>query len=260
MSSSLRRQQFIQQRLESKESVLVADLALELEVSEMTVRRDLRELERMGLARRTHGGAVREVSRSYEPPFELRMQDHHHEKVRIAAEAVRYVHEGDTIAIDTGTTAVEFARQLVDFQSLTIVTPSLHIAQLFLHHPSIKVILSGGEMRKQEGSLVGDFTRTFFENLYFDTFFLSSACLDVEAGITEFIMEDASIKRLIISHAKKTIALMASSKFNLTALSKVCSLDDIDVLVTDQKPGDDLRKILLHNGVEIRLAQQEGDE
>jgi DeoR/GlpR family transcriptional regulator of sugar metabolism len=84
------------------------------------------------------------------------------------------VNEGDTIAIDSGTTTIELALKLREFTNLTIVTPSIHIAMLFLEHPSITVILSGGELRKLEGSLVGRFARTLFSSLYFDTFFLSA--------------------------------------------------------------------------------------
>ncbi|MDD3941379.1 MAG: DeoR/GlpR family DNA-binding transcription regulator, partial [Sphaerochaetaceae bacterium] len=122
MQSSAKRKQYIQSKLDADQSVQVGKLAQELGVSEMTIRRDLNDLERIGVLRKTHGGAVKDVSRSYEPPFSLRMHESLEEKRMIGREAVRYVNEGDTIAIDSGTTTIELAKELVSFKNLTIVT------------------------------------------------------------------------------------------------------------------------------------------
>lgn len=236
MSTSAQRKQRIQETIDRDGHVQVSQLAEALDVSEMTIRRDLSELERIGVLRRTHGGAVKDVSRSYEPPFPIRQHACIEQKQLIASEAVSFVNEGDTIAIDSGTTTIELALKLLDFTNLTIVTPSIHIAMLFLEHPSITVILSGGELRKQEGSLVGRFARSLFSSLYFDTFFLSAAGLSEEAGLTDYIVEDASVKHMIMHHSKKTIALMHAEKFGHTAFAQVGTLDEIDVLVTDKTP------------------------
>ncbi len=256
MSSGLERRRFIRNMLESEGIVQVTDLALKLSVSEMTIRRDLSQLEQFGIARRTHGGAEKLVSRSYEPPFDLRVDEWAEEKRRIAETALRYVNEGDTVAIDSGTTALEFAKLLLDYRNLTIVTPSLRIALLFLAHPTISVIVSGGEMRSQEGSLVGEFTERFFADLYFDTFFLSTAGVNADAGLTEYIVKDAAIKRLIVAHSTRTVALMLSTKFNKINFSKVCALEAISALVTDSEPQNQLYRALTEAGVEVRVASE----
>ncbi len=182
MGVSEKRKLYIRHAIKNNGAVQVNELARELKVSEMTVRRDLSDLENEGFLKRTHGGAVREVSRSYEPPFTVRRTINFEAKALIAVKAASYVEEGDTIAVDSGTTALEFAKQLQSFRNLTIVTPSIHIASMFLTNPGVETILSGGLVRKTEGSMVGDLTRKTFENLYFDKFFMSTAGLSAEAG------------------------------------------------------------------------------
>jgi DeoR family transcriptional regulator, fructose operon transcriptional repressor len=259
MSSSMKRKQIIQQHLEHDQTVQVNELAQELSVSEMTIRRDLSELERIGVLKRTHGGAIKEVSRSYEPPFSLRRSRHLEQKQLIAREAVRFVTEGDTVVIDSGTSSIELARELLSFTHLTVITPSIHTAMLFTDHPTIEVLVSGGMLRTGEGSLVGDFTRHFFEQLYFDTFFLSAAAISSASGLTEYIQEDAAIKRMIASHAKKTIALITSDKFEKTAFARICPLQDIDVVISDREPAAQLSAALHSNHVEMRIPSQQGE-
>lgn len=249
------RKRFIRDLLSSNGIVQVGALATSLKVSEMTIRRDLSDLEREGILKRTHGGAVQEVSRSFEPSFDLRKTVHQSEKQKIAVWASLHVEEGDTIAIDSGTTAIELAKQLLGFRNLTIVTPSLHVAILFLEHPSIEPILSGGRVRKSEGSLVGEITWATFSNLFFDKFFMSSGCLSASAGFTEYNTDDAAIKKMIISHSKETIALIDSSKFGRIAFSQVCPNEDVKRLVTEKEPDQKLKKALLKSGVKIEIAK-----
>ncbi len=253
MSVSDKRKQYIRNTVKNSGSVLVSELAAALFVSEMTIRRDLSELENEGFLKRTHGGAVKEVSRSYEPPFSVRKNISSDKKRLIGRKAAEYVEEGDTIAIDSGTTALVFAEELQSFRNLTIVTPSIHIAGKFLSNPGIETILAGGIVRKTEGSLVGDITRRTFENLYFDKFFMSTAAFSPDAGFTEYIIEDAEIKKLIISHSKKTIALMDSDKLEKTAFSLVCTPDEIDILVTNSEPNLKVKQSLQNSGVKIDI-------
>lgn len=260
MAKARERQKTIRDLLASNGIVYVTDLATRLGVSEMTVRRDLSDLEHYGIARRTHGGAEKIVSRSYEPPFEYRMAEASEDKQRIAREAVSFVSEGDTIAIDTGTTTLEFARLLSDFRNLTVVTPSVHVAAVFLSHPSIRVLIAGGEIRKHEGSLVGDLTRQFFDHLYFDTFFISTAAMSEEAGLTEYSLEDTAIKHQIMLRSKRTIALMLSNKFGKIAFANVCTLADIAAVVTDREPPPELERALIESRTEIRTVPPEGEE
>lgn len=255
MGVSEKRKLFIRDAIKSSGTVIVSELAKELNVSEMTVRRDLSELELEGCLKRTHGGAVLDVSRSYEPPFTLRKTVNLEAKERIGLRAASFVEEGDTIAVDSGTTALEFAKHLQNFRNLTIVTPSIHIASLFLANPGVETILAGGMVRKTEGSLIGEITRRTFENLYFDKFFMSTAGLSPEAGFTEYIIDDAVIKKLIVSHSKTTYSLINSEKFEKTAFSQVCRLSDVDMIITEKEPESRLKRALLESGVTIETAE-----
>ncbi len=254
MSTHTERIQYIQHLIAQGKEVQVATLSQELEVSEMTIRRDLTELERLGVLRKVHGGAIKEVGKNLEPVFSMRLTHRHSEKNAIGKLAVNMVREGDTLAIDSGSTALAFAQQLVKMDNLIIVTPSIHIGMLFLHHPSTRVFLSGGELRQHEGSLVGDQTRKFFENLHFDKFFMSSAGIDHEYGLTEYDIDDATIKNNIISQSKSTIALMTDDKFNRTAFARVCFLKEINMLITNKWPQGPLMRALKDNKVDIQLV------
>ncbi len=250
----MRRKEYIQQKINEQNSVQVSKLAVELNVSEMTIRRDLAELEKLGVLRKTHGGAVKDVSRSYEPPFSLRQHKALDEKKAIAKEALKYINEGDTIALDSGTTTVELAKELVSFTNLTIATTSLHIATIFLNHPTITLLLSGGVLRNNEGSVVGSFAQNNFKSLYFDTFFVSGGAISCDSGLTDYIIEDAAIKRLIMSHSKKTIALMISEKFGQHTFAQFASLSELDVLISGKVPTLAMQEALQKEKVKTIIA------
>lgn len=254
MRSSTKRKQYIQNQLDKRQSVQVNKLAADLGVSEMTIRRDLNDLEQLGVLRKTHGGAIKEVSRSYEPPFNLRRHKALDEKCRIAKEALKFVNEGDTIALDSGTTTVELAKELVSFTNLTIATTSIHIATIFLDHPTITLLLSGGVLRKHEGSLVGSFAHNTFGSLYFDTFFVSGGALSSESGLSDYIIEDATIKKLIMGHSKKTVALMIGEKFEQSAFAQVAPLGELDVLISGKTPSPSLQQALQKEKVTTIIA------
>ncbi|MFA5513886.1 MAG: DeoR/GlpR family DNA-binding transcription regulator [Sphaerochaetaceae bacterium] len=255
MQSPTKRKQYIQKKLEEEQTVQVSKLAEELSVSEMTIRRDLTDLEQLGVLKKTHGGALKAVSRSYEPPFSLRQHKALDEKRAIAKEALKFINEGDTIALDSGTTTVELAKELVSYTNLTIATTSIHIATIFLNHPTIVLLLSGGILRKHEGSLVGSFAQDNFSSFYFDAFFVSGGAISSESGLTDYIIEDAAIKRLIMSHSKKTVALMIGEKFDQSAFVQFASLGEVDVLISGKTPSLSLQQALQKEKVTTIIAQ-----
>ncbi|TVR04406.1 MAG: DeoR/GlpR transcriptional regulator, partial [Spirochaetaceae bacterium] len=173
----MERRSTIAQRLSSRHTVDVAELARELGVSGMTVRRDLTELERQGVARRIHGGAVRDTQRSFEPALIARTTQRVAEKRRICRAALALVKAGDSIAIDIGSTTLFFAEALREAEDLRLIilTPSLKIAAELSEHPSYTVIVSGGVVRRGEGSLTGEVAADFFQRYNVDKLFISVA-------------------------------------------------------------------------------------
>lgn len=236
MLAEERRQQIIA-LLEAKGAITVADLCNQFGVSEMTVRRDLAALESEGLLRRVHGGAVSARGRSYEPPFLTRSGKYREEKRRIARAAVDLIHDGDSITLDVGTTTLEIARLLTDKQNLTIVTPSLHIANVLANQRGIRLILTGGILRVGELSMVGHLAEQAFSEFYVDKLFLGIGGVDLEAGLTEYNLEDAQVKRAMLRSAKECIVVTDSSKLGQIAFAAVAPLTAMDTLITDDGAG-----------------------
>src|SRR3954452_24347632 len=146
----------IAEQLEKTGRVSVTVLAAGCGASEMTIRRDLEVLERAGVARRVHGGAVSVVSRSYEPQSNARALQRYEEKVAIGRRAASLIGRGETVVIDAGTTTLEVARALRDAGPLTVCPLSLQAAALLADSPSVRVLVPGGEPRPGEGAFVGE--------------------------------------------------------------------------------------------------------
>ncbi len=248
------RKQHILNRIERDGTVTVTGLAETLEVSEMTIRRDLVDLENSGLVRRVHGGAVSARGRNFEPPFLLRVMQNADAKRSIGYRAAQLVTEGNSITLDIGTTTQEMAAFLTNFHNLTILTPSLRIASIFLNHSDIRLILPGGIVRPGEASLVGDISYSIFEQFFVDKLFLGIGNLDAETGLTEFNLEDAQVKKVMMRGAKEVILLADSSKFDGTAFARVGNFNQIHKLVTDAMPTGALLSKLQEAGVEIIVA------
>lgn len=248
------RRQRILELIETEGSVSVDDLAQRFDVSEMTIRRDLRLLERDGLLRRVHGGATSSRGRSYEPPFLLRAGEHADAKARIGAVAAEMIHDGDSIALDVGTTTLEIARHLEGKKNLTIVTPSLHIANVLASQPATRLILTGGILRPGELSLIGHLAERAFEEFYVDKLFLGIGGISFEAGLTEFNVEDAQVKKAMLASAKECIVVADASKLGNTAFAGVAPLSAVHKLITDSTADPEFIAHLQEMGIEVILA------
>lgn len=253
-----RRRSFILKAVEEKGSVVVIELAEQLNVSMMTIRRDLGELESEGALRRVHGGAVSMRGRSFEPIYPARATFMQAEKERIGQLAATLVADGDSIALDIGTTTLEVARGLLTRRNLTVVTPSLHIANLFLNQPEVRVVVSGGIARPVEGSLSGELARHAFKHLFVDRLFLGVGCLDATHGLTEYNWDDALIKQAMIASAREVVVVADSSKFGKVAFAQVAGFDQVHKMVTDRLPPPAIVEKLESAGVTLLIADQSG--
>lgn len=248
------RQQAILQLLETQGVVRVAELCERFGVSEMTVRRDLNELEQAGLIRRTHGGAVSARGRSFEPPYLVRAHTNQSQKERIGRVAASLVQDGDSVALDVGTTTLEVAHALRDKNNLTVLTHSLHIAHVLAGHPLIRLIVVGGVLRPGELSLVGHLAERAYREFHVDKLFLGVGGLSVEAGLTEYNLEDALVKQAMLQSAKERIVVADASKLERVAFARVAALSDIDILVTTSEADPSILKRIEEVGVRVLLA------
>lgn len=242
--------------LEEKGEVRVSDLCGRFSVSEMTIRRDLAELERSGLLRRIYGGAVNARGRSYEPPFLSRAGAHQFQKERIGKLAADLIHDGESIALDVGTTTLEIARALKERSNLnlTIITASLHITNVLANSPGIRLIVVGGVLRFGELSLVGHLAERAFREFYVDKLFLGVGGISLEAGLTEFNLEDALVKQAMLKTAKERYVVANSSKLGRIAFTHIAPLNDVHVLITDSEANEKVIQALREHGLRVMLA------
>ena len=240
--------------LAERGEITVAELSRLAGVSEMTIRRDLELLEREGLLQRVHGGAISTTSRGYEPPFALRRGRDEDAKERIARLAATLVADNETLVLDVGTTTLALAHVLADAEGLTIVTPSLRIADKLSANPALRVIVTGGITRHGEQSLVGALAERAFSELHCDTVFLGAGGVDAKAGVTEFNLEDTRVKRAALSSARRCVVLADSSKLGRVALASVCPLAGVDVLITDGGASEEALAPIRESGVEVLTA------
>lgn len=249
------RQEKILKIIDQKSRVSVDELVMLFSVNTMTVRRDLILLENRGLLRRFHGGAISCRGRSYEPPFLVRSEDHRKEKEGIGKKAAELINDGDSIAIDVGTTTLEVARNLKGKTDLTIITSSLQVAGELMDNPNFRILLPGGIIKASEPSLIGDLTVSAIHNFFVDKLFLGVGGVDFSAGLTEYNLDDAQIKKALIQRAKDIILVTDSTKFNRIAFAYIAPISVVNRIVTDDSlDGKDIKKIK-DMGIELLLVK-----
>jgi DeoR/GlpR family transcriptional regulator of sugar metabolism len=233
--------------------VSVQDLVEATEASDMTVRRDLDFLAAQGVLKRVHGGAVSAMPSGVEPPHSLRAQAAIAAKRAIAAAAVEHIRDGETVILDSGTTALEVARRLHD-RAVTVMPLSLRVAQELADAPRIRLLMPGGEARKGELALVGPLTIASLRALRFDVAVLSPCAFSLDAGLTAFDLGDAEIKQEALAVATRSIVLADGAKWDRAALAYVCPSDRPDLIITDDTAPEDQRTILAQRGVLVEVA------
>lgn len=234
--------------------IKVGQLAELLQVSEMTVRRDLEALEGQGLVTRVHGGAISSVSRSFEPGFAVRSTLNADAKRRIGRAAAALIRDTENVIIDAGTTTMHVVEALRPDIRIRVMALSLRLADALAEMPNITLMIPGGRVRPQERSIVGPTAIRTFSQLAFDTLILTSGGVDVEAGVTEYEYDDAETKLAALQSAKRTILVADSSKLGAVAFVRLCALDSIDILVTDTDAPSGQVEALQQAGVEVIRA------
>jgi len=254
------RQQALQSAVQSAGRARVAELSISLGVSEMTVRRDLEELEAAGLILRVHGGAISTISRSFEPGFTARSQQQVEAKRQIGRAAASLVRDGETLIIDAGTTTLHVAEQLPADICIRVMALSLRVADILADLPNVTLMLPGGVVRSQERSLVGGMTTATFDQLTFDTLILTSGGIDVTEGVTEYEFDDSETKRAALRNARRRILVADSTKLGAVSFVKVCPIDAIDILVTDAGASPSRVAALREAGLEVIVAPSDNND
>jgi DeoR/GlpR family transcriptional regulator of sugar metabolism len=221
----------ILQILEQEHRAAVTDLASRFDVSEDTIRRDLRELETRGKILKTHGGALRHTTPAV--PYERRVVQASEIKEALGRRAAELVQDGDSMIIDGATTAVWVARALCGAHA-KVLTNSWEVASVVSDFPHIKLTVLGGRWDPLHRQLVGQTTIEQINRYRVDKLFLGMGALDRKNGLTEPTEEDAAVKRAMIGVAQQVIGLADHSKLGTVSFACVGPASAVDVLVTDE--------------------------
>ncbi|GAA2458377.1 DeoR/GlpR family DNA-binding transcription regulator [Streptomyces glaucus] len=216
----------------------VSELSHRLGVSEMTVRRDLDALERQGLVRRVHGGAVATRPREEGGGFAAREQWQTATKDRLGAAVAAMVEPGSRVLLDAGTTTVHVAQHLAERSPLTVAVLSLQAALRLADRPGIELLVVGGRSRPGERSLVGPLALRTLQSLSFDCFVMSIGGVHAEQGWSEFSLDDAAVKQAGLAQSARTVAVADATKLGVRAFSQVAPLGAVDRFVTDVAADD----------------------
>ncbi|WP_312980445.1 DeoR/GlpR family DNA-binding transcription regulator [Atlantibacter sp.] len=226
------RQALIRQILQENGRVICSDLALQLAVSEHTIRRDLHELSKEGICKKVYGGAVLQLQD--EASFTHRKEHNHAEKGLLAKRCAQLVKNGTCIFIDTGTTNLAMASAFPEDLPITVVTNAPDIAAVLLKHPLIEVIMLGGQIQKNIGGCVGSTALDQIRNIIFDQAFIGGCAMSPESGLTGFDFADCEFKKAAIRQSNQTIVAMTANKIPGIARFTVARCSEIDVLVIEE--------------------------
>jgi DeoR family transcriptional regulator of aga operon len=243
-SASGDRVELILQELLRDGRVSVDSLAKSFNVSAATIRRDLTDLERQGLLRRNHGGAVTVAPMLYEAfrhvsSFQEQEQECVAEKRRIGLAAAGLITDGEIIAIGAGTTTTQVARSIRHRKAITVVTNAVNIAMELSHLPDIKVCMTGGYLSGDWFAVVGDMAQRNVSEIFVDKVFIGVDGIHSEHGLTTNYPDQAAIHRTMMRQARQRIVVADHRKIGLVGTSLIWPAADIDILVTDKATTDE---------------------
>lgn len=249
------RHQIIMDRLLQKESILVTDLSAMLNVSSVTIRKDLTELEKANKLYRSHGKAIlinpyinnRNVNEK-----EKLFPD---EKRAIAAEAAALITRDDSVVLASGTTVHALAHSIVPNHRLTVITASVQVSEALAKYKNVDIIQLGGILRHSSQSVVGSAAESALREVACSKLFLGVDGIDFEFGITTTDMREAELNKVMMQASQKTIVLADSSKFGRRGFIKIANMDDIDIVITDSKIPQSAVRRLEELGIELIIAQ-----
>lgn len=248
------RQNAILDNLMKSGSVLVSDLSDLLQVSSVTIRKDLTELEKDGRLYRSHGKAIlinpftnnRSVNEK-----ELLAPE---EKRAIGVEAAKMIEPNDSIVLASGTTIHALAQNIHPLGKLTVVTASLQVTESLTSNDNIDILQLGGTVRHSSLSVVGSYSERILAGCSFSKLFLGVDGIDFDFGISTTDLREAELNRAMMQTAQKTIVLADSSKFGRRGFAKISNLEDIDMIITDNKVSSTVRHRIEELGIDLVIA------
>lgn len=248
------RHQVIIEKLKKEGSVNVLDLCQELNVSSVTIRKDLKLLEDKNLLFRTHGGGTLSNPYTVDRSVNEKAKIHSGEKENIALAAAKLIEPNDCILIASGTTVLSLARYIEAKGSLTVITAALNVAMELVNRPGIEVIQLPGLIRRTSSSVTGSYAEKMLEDFSFSKLFLGVDGIDPEFGLTTTNMMEAQLNKRMIEAAQKTVVLADSSKFGKRGFGRICAVEDVEQIITDSQISEHMVEQMRGRGVDVLIA------
>jgi len=244
------RRQHILLLIQKHGRVLVDELSNELELSKITIRKDLDYLQSKDLLMRTHGGALpAQTGALSDPTIQEKEELHHDEKVKIAKAAAAMISDGQCIILDSGTTTTEIARAILSFRHLTVITNALNIAA-DLSRSNFEIVFIGGTLRKNSLSVVGPLAEDMLKELHADIVFLGVDGFDSRTGLTTPNVLESRVNRAMVQAAQRVVVVCDSTKFGRRSLALIVPPSAIHTVITDNEVSQEDLEALNNAGVE----------
>lgn len=248
------RHQLILKKLKENGYVNVQELSTEMNVSDVTIRKDLKLLEDKNLLFRTHGGGSIKNPYANDRPVNEKEQIFREEKQKIAQEAAKLIGQNDSIIIASGTTVLALARCINPPSHLTVITSALNVALELSHRPNVEVLQLGGQLRQNSSSVAGPYAEELLRDVTCGVLFLGVDGIDMETGLTTTSLMEARLNQKMMEAAQVTVILADSSKFGRRGLGKICSIDKIQHIITDSGIPDSMKRMLEESGIKVTIV------
>lgn len=255
MRSIGERHKYILEELHTKGFVEVLKLSKELEVSGATIRKDLRDMEQQKLLIRSHGSATPVKPPVLDENASQKALKHSTEKKLIAKAAAHLLQPNDDILVTSGSTVIEFAKVIPGEEGINVVTSSLEIAILLKRKKNINVTILGGRVLDNSLSVRGPYAEDGLHNINCSKLYIGCDGIDIEKGISCASVEEARLIQMMMATSSKTIILADSSKFGRRGFGRICGLDDIDVIITDDGILEAIKEHIEESGIEVIIAK-----
>lgn len=218
--------------LETKHEVDTVALSQSLNVSEMTIRRDLKRLETEGILKRTLRGAISTKQPAIDDSIQSRISENREPKAAICRCAARFINDYDIVMIDASTTALGLCNHIKD-KKITVVTNSINVASALVDSDTVNVVVTGGILRKSSVSMIGDAAVEAFSKLNIQKAFISGKAFSLEDGLTDINLFEIQTKIAAIAKSKEVNVLIDNHKLNKVSLQKICDVSAIQRVVID---------------------------
>lgn len=249
-----RRQEDILNELEEKGYVNVVDLCETHNVSTVTIRKDLNFLENEKLLHRTHGGASKKPLYAFERDVDDKEEIQVDQKKEIAAEALKYISNNDYIILGSGSNIHYLSRIIKGFGKLTVLTSSLKVSLELCRETTINTIQLGGDIRNSSTSVVGPIAEATLSQFSCNKLFLGTDGIHLDFGMSTSNALEAHLNQAMIEVAEKVIVLADSTKMNIRGFGKICNLNKIDILITDDGIDNETKAKLEELGIDVVVA------